>query len=88
MSSQQKQFVPLRNQRGIRVLEYLLPTTPRSECDTLLRWGQSLLITKLRLGQPTKHHVIDLAMSNAEHRQTFLNNNINDKQKLRNTPFH
>ena len=55
MSPRQKQFVPMRNLRGIRTLEYLLPSTPRDDYRTLLRYGQSLLITRASLGQYTKH---------------------------------
>ena len=86
MSPHQKQFVPLRNQRGIRTLEYLLPSTPRSEYDKLLRWGQSLLITKVQFGQITKHHIIDLAL--ADHTQSQLNNNLNAKENLRYASAH
>jgi hypothetical protein len=77
MSPHQPQFVSMRNLRGVRVLEYLLPTTPREQYDTLLRYGQSLLITRVQLGQYTKHHVIDLAMSpDARLSQAALNEGL------------
>ena len=46
--------------RNMRKLERLDPSLPLSEYPPLFRFGQSYLITRVRLATLTKHHWYDL----------------------------
>lgn len=63
MSHQHSSFVPLHGVRAMRKLDVLRSDTPRANYSSLLRWGQSLLISRLGVSEllgVAKHHPRDL----------------------------
>ena len=63
MSPQHSSFVPLHGVRAMRKLDVLRADTPQANYSSLLRWGQSLLISRLGVNEllgVAKHHARDV----------------------------
>jgi len=53
-------YVPMRQVRTMRKVEYLTPQPNSSEYPALIGFSQSFLITREQLAEPAKHHKWDL----------------------------
>ena len=71
MSPQHESWEPFFSVRAMRKIERLRRSTPLSEYDNLLRWGQSLLITRETLmderrTEHNNHHTLDVQYATLE----------------------
>ena len=76
--------------RNMRKLEWLDPRTPLADYPALFRWGQSYLLTRVRLATVAKHHWYDLTNMEygaraVQHRRMVRHQNVSDHARLQRT---
>ena len=87
MAQVPKGLEPMYFVRNMRKLERLDPSLPLSEYPPLFRFGQSYLLTKVRLVTTTKHHWYDLinmeyGARKVRHKRMAIRQNTTDHARL------